>query len=88
MGAKIHDMGSGRFAFQCPGCHGGHMFVVPRWNWNGNYEKPTVQPSINCNKDDPKTNCHSNVNDGMIKFEPDSYHELKGQTVEIPDWDS
>lgn len=30
--------------------------------------------------------CHSFVRDGMIQFLDDCTHELKGQTVEIPEW--
>ncbi len=31
--------------------------------------------------------CHSFVTDGKIKFLSDCTHELKGQTVLIPDWE-
>jgi hypothetical protein len=30
--------------------------------------------------------CHSFVKDGKIQFLDDCYHELAGQTVELPDW--
>jgi hypothetical protein len=30
--------------------------------------------------------CHSFVRSGMIEFLNDCTHDLKGQTVEIPDW--
>lgn len=33
-------------------------------------------------------NCHSFVTDGKIQFLGDSTHELKGQTVELPDWET
>lgn len=32
--------------------------------------------------------CHSFVADGRIEFLSDSTHELRGQTVDLPDWDS
>ncbi len=35
-----------------------------------------------------KAVCHSFVTDGQIKFLEDSYHQLAGQTVDLPDWDS
>lgn len=36
---------------------------------------------------EPKpTICHSFVTDGKIQFLDDCTHSLKGQTVEIPDW--
>jgi len=48
--------------------------------------KPTFSPSINCNPNDDLHRCHSFVRDGMIQFLSDSWHKLKGQTVEIPEW--
>jgi hypothetical protein len=35
----------------------------------------------------PERQCHSFVTDGKIQFLPDCYHSLKGQTVELPEWD-
>jgi hypothetical protein len=32
--------------------------------------------------------CHSYVQNGKIIFLPDCTHELKGQTVELPEWNS
>jgi hypothetical protein len=32
--------------------------------------------------------CHSYVTDGRIEYLSDSTHELRGQTVELPDWSS
>lgn len=33
----------------------------------------------------PDLRCHSFVTDGRIEFLPDCTHELKGQTVDLPD---
>ena len=91
MADKIHHMGQNErgevYAFHCPGCKYGHMFEVPRWNWNGSLDKPTFTPSLLVNKDFPESRCHSHVADGKIQFLNDCHHELRGQTVEIPDWD-
>lgn len=97
MGAKIHDTGPAEYtdargpqrlySFHCPGCEYGHSFEVPRWTWNGSYDKPTFRPSLLCNKDYPDSRCHSFVTDGKIQFQNDCWHKLAGQTVEIPDWD-
>ena len=35
----------------------------------------------------PHTRCHSFITDGKIQFLDDCSHELRGQTVELPDWD-
>lgn len=93
MGAKIHQMGTGptggtNYVFHCPGCKYGHPFEVPQWTWNGSLEAPTFRPSLLVNQHVPEWRCHSFVTDGRIQFLDDCFHELKGQTVEIPDWDS
>jgi hypothetical protein len=92
MSAKIHYMGDGDrnqklYVFHCPGCRYGHNVEVPRWAWNGSFDKPTFSPSLLVNKDDAGSRCHSFVRDGKIQFLQDSHHELRGQTVDLPDWD-
>ena len=74
----------------CPACHCGHLFNS-RWTFNGNMEKPTFRASMLIvrwdSPDETKfrtiLRCHSFVTDGMIAFEPDSEHELRGQTVPL-----
>lgn len=93
MSAKIyvvkHEDGSGsrQCWFRCPGCGDAHAFTGPRWNWNGSVDMPTFTPSLLCNPDHPPTRCHSFVTGGKIQFLADCHHSLKGQTVEIPEWD-
>lgn len=81
--------------FHCPGCGYDHPFNVggdaskhPQWTWNGSLERPTFSPSLLCNKDHAASRCHSYVTDGKIQFLNDCHHNLKGQTVELPDWDN
>ena len=50
-------------------------------------ESPTFHPSLMCNRDDPKSRCHTIITDGKIAFQSDCYHALASQTVEIPDWE-
>ena len=95
--AKIHLMGAGPrggrvYCFHCPGCLHSHPFEVDApddtgWTWNGSLDKPTFFPSLLCDKDDPLRRCHSFVTDGCIRFLPDCWHPLAGQTVDLPDWD-
>jgi hypothetical protein len=67
---------------------------VPRWTYNGNPDAPTFSPSIlvtysgvDTGEDGcPPERCHSFVRDGMIQFLGDCTHDLKNQTVPIPDW--
>lgn len=84
--------------FNCPGCGCLHRVttkqpsgVGPCWVFNGSLEKPTISPSILVTLDlfeHPKQTCHSFVVDGKIRFLSDCTHELAGQTVDLPDWDS
>jgi hypothetical protein len=93
--AKIHRVTENYYAFHCPGCGYAHAVTVnshtnsqgASWSWNGSMDKPTFIPSINCNADDPQHRCHSFVGDGKIQFLSDCFHKLRGQTVEIPEWD-
>jgi len=77
--------------FHCPGCEYNHGVRVkgphPVWQWNGNVDKPTVSPSLLVNGSTPETRCHSFITDGKIQFLGDCFHSLKGQTVEIPDYE-
>lgn len=70
----------------------------PKWTFNGNVEKPTFKPSLRLfttdDEDDngqklpqpvERTICHLFVTDGQIIFCGDSDHDLKGQTVALPE---
>lgn len=87
-----------KYWFHCPGCGNDHAFTVgpqyspgeqrARWTFNGDFEKPTFSPSLLCNNNYPESRCHSFVTDGQIQFLNDCWHSLKGQTVELPDYES
>ena len=83
----------------CPGCECAHG-MNKGWSFNGDYDRPTFKPSIlvrgqhgtrpdgTGSEDDGtlvKTVCHSFVTDGRIQFLGDCTHDLKGQTVDLPD---
>jgi hypothetical protein len=101
MANKIHTWETGdeiikQYWFYCPGCKNNHAFTVgpqregwgtARWTFNGSFDRPTFSPSLLCNKDHPASRCHSFVEDGKIRFLEDCWHELKGQTVDLTDWD-
>ena len=77
----------------CPGCGFEHSFAVgssehdqgrPVWEFDGNYETPTFNPSMlsNRNRDDEhKPICHSWLHDGIWQFLGDCTHEMAGQHV-------
>lgn len=78
----------------CVGCDEHHIWQIeatkgPNWEWNGNIELPTVAPSILTDGDRPEKRCHVFINNGMIQYLDDCWHELAGQTVpmvDVPDW--
>ena len=90
-------------AFKCIGCGREHFIDPKRWTFNGDYEKPTLAPSIlvtwshpkGYSNDNPapkgwdgemvKEVCHSFVREGKIQFLGDCTHELKNQTIDLPD---
>ncbi|HEX9972283.1 MAG TPA: DUF6527 family protein [bacterium] len=83
------------FSFQCPGCGCAHFIQTnknfkPCWGFNGNIDKPTVSPSILVRSgyidQVPKLICHSFIKDGKIQFLGDCTHELKGKTVDLPEF--
>jgi hypothetical protein len=95
MAAKIYcygEAGPGNkmFGFVCPACGYGHSVLVGEghWSWNGSLEAPTFTPNLLFNANTKEARCHSFVKDGRIMFLTDSFHKLKGQTVDLPDWDS
>ena len=83
----MKKLDNGVITFKCPGCKIQHNFS-DSWQFNGDFEKPTVTPSIlvtGCmGADSREFRCHSFITDGYIKFLDDCSHELKGQTVLLP----
>jgi hypothetical protein len=76
--------GQQRFLFWCPGCKTHMWFELKRWTWNGDTEKPTVNPSILFNPGQDQC-CHLYVTDGALHFLGDCTHSLAGQTVPLED---
>ena len=81
----------GRYSFFCPGCKTYHFANTnPKyggaWTFNGNEEKPTFRPSFLVGARGEVPRCHSFITDGNIQFLSDCDHELKGKTVELPDY--
>jgi hypothetical protein len=72
--------------FFCPGCKQGHGFSVPPHTYNNDPDKPTVRASLLVGGNGgAKYRCHSYITDGKIQFLDDCTHDLKGQTVELPE---
>ena len=57
-----------------------------RWEFNGDYEKPTFRPSMRCNYGhNIITHCY--VRDGKIEYLSDCTHDYAGKTVDCADYD-
>ncbi|NMZ72988.1 hypothetical protein HBO32_07745 [Pseudomonas nitroreducens] len=92
--SPILERADDQLFFLCPGCSMLHGVRVgpgsqhPRWDWNGDVNKPTFSPSILVTywwgeqREDRR--CHSFVRDGRIEFLSDCTHALAGQTVDLP----
>ena len=96
MSIKLHlaleDAVEAQVIFRCPGCKHEHSLRVkglgPCWVWNGSMETPTFIPSILVQAfSDKSVRCHSFVTDGKIQFLADCTHELRGQMVDLPNWE-
>lgn len=82
--AKIKEIGD-QYYFHCPGCNMIHG-VGKSWEFNCDFEKPTFSPSILVRGGD--VYCHSYIKNGMIQFLSDCHHELKNQTIELPEYEN
>jgi len=78
-----------RHMFMCPGCNEYHG-VDNTWEFNGNYEHPTLSPSVLVEWIEAGTNkrCHSFVREGRIEFLGDCTHGFAGSTVDLPEVES
>jgi len=79
---------------RCPACDEPHIFHTgraprPRWEFDGNMEKPTFTPSLKLHHDGNEHMkpfcCHTNVINGMIQYHGDCTHAMAGQTIELPE---
>lgn len=95
MGVKVQPWGYPKptqLTFHCPGCGEDHTIRTPdakgsgpQWTWNGSLDRPSFEPSIRARS---RGMCHFFVHFGRIEFCPDSTHDLRGQTVDLPDWET
>ena len=58
--------GSHHFWFWCPGCEEAHQFEVPRWGFNGDFERPSFSPSLLLRR--PGLHCHLFLREGQLQF--------------------
>lgn len=82
--------------FKCPACGHTHCVSIgpksfwnpPSWTFNGDLERPTINPSVLVTHKMPDGTkvCHSFIRDGRIQFLGDCTHHMAGQTVDLPDF--
>lgn len=84
---KIVPVGNkGEFQWQimCPGCGYIHALSPYVHRFNNNIENPTFSPSL-LQDHNPEKVCHSFVVNGKMQFLGDCFHDLKNQTIELPE---
>ena len=69
---------------------GQNILFDKRWNFNGDYEKPTFRPSMLIQYPEEKPEIglvreHFFVTDGKIQYLQDCHHDMRGKTVEMID---
>ncbi len=88
--------------FYCPGCEDSHQIDTEKWEFNGDFDKPTFSPSYLTWLDpNPKASpefrnglyvtgfrCHSFIKEGQIEYLSDCTNKLAGQTVQLPEWNN
>ncbi len=84
--------------YQCPACDEVHGVpidgpVIPNrgpWRWNGDRERPTLDPSVRVwidGEDAPnRRQCHHVLTNGVLTFQGDSW-KLPGESRPLPEWD-
>lgn len=83
------EAGKTVYLFHCPACDRHHK-INDRWDFDGNFEAPTIRPSIlgTGTRPDKDGNwhewrCHSYIKNGHIEYLGDCTHDMAGQTVEL-----
>jgi len=77
--------------FWCKGCEHYHVINLDEgyspitWDFNGDYDKPTISPSILVTEPTRGFVCHSFVTDGKIQYLSDCTHEFANQTIDLED---
>lgn len=92
---KPYSQGGTQVKHYCPACDTNHYFLVGegaqlRWDWNGDMQMPTVWPSIKT-EGYSKTHqrmilCHYFITAGKIIYQNDCQHDLRGQTIDLPEY--
>lgn len=91
---KITPSGGYQLYFMCPACKEIHG-INQTWEFNEDYEFPSISPSIRCtgykfdeNHKSVPFECHTWITKGKVKFFKDCSHEMAGQQwIDLPEID-
>jgi Family of unknown function (DUF6527) len=77
--------------FYCLGCRRYHSINVnsqteASWQFNGDFVKPSISPSILIKDMNENIICHSNIKEGMITYEEKGIHDLIGMTLPMSEF--
>lgn len=76
-----------QYLYWCEGCSYEHAFALKseggNHDFNGDLNVPTISPSLLERYSGHV--CHSFIKAGVIKYENDCTHHLKGQTMQLKD---
>ena len=89
----VFKVGKYGLMFWCKGCNMFHSVNLDVnnspiiWDFDGNYEKPTITPSIlveyTYGPERKNVVCHSFITNGMIQYLQDCTHEFAGETLPL-----
>ena len=88
-GVKYHHT---QYLYFCKGCGYEHAFALKvdggHHDFNMDLDNPTVSPSlVHDFTPDHKHRCHSFIKNGKIQYLSDCAHELRGKTIDLPDYE-
>lgn len=69
----------------CPACKRSHLFGT-EWKFNGDFDEPTFNPSLNIESERSPRRCHFFVRDGIIDYCGDSTHAFRGKAIYMEDY--
>lgn len=88
---KAQHIGNGEYRIYCQGCRHHHIINTTSvnssnaiWKFNGDLDRPTFTPSIHIKAENISI-CHFKVADGIITYQDDCEHDLRGQTKLLTD---
>src|SRR5665213_3676347 len=95
MGRKLRTLENHGLSWYCPGCQCSHWVnlrevtgdevKVPVWKFDGNFEAPTITPSVRVVKKPTVIACHCYITLGHIQFLEDCEHQYAGKTIPMED---